>query len=178
MMDLLPRVAERSDTTAFRQPYQSYAPRVKAYMMRRGAAAGTAEDLAHATLFIVWRPVALYRTDQGSAATWICAIPRNLRIDHRGREVPFQKLPAALLDGTAGDALPDAAQKGGRRACAPPSNLPPEQYEPEQNDVVALAVLKASRTARVAARLGLPLGTVTSCMGIDPKIRAGLEDVP
>jgi len=147
-------------------------------MMRRGAHAGMAEDLAHATLFIVWRRAALYRTDQASAATWIFAIARNVRIDHRRREVPFQELPEALPDGSAGDALPDEAPQSARRACAPPSNLPPEQYEPEPNDVVALAMLNAPRTARVAARPGPSLGTVTSCMGIDPKIRAGLEDLP
>ena len=36
-MDLLQQVAVHRDIDAFRQLFQSYAPRVKSYMMRQGA---------------------------------------------------------------------------------------------------------------------------------------------
>jgi hypothetical protein len=49
-------------------------------MMRLGADAGTAEDLAHETVFAVGRRAALFRA-------------HNLR-----REVPWQELPPELLD--------------------------------------------------------------------------------
>src|SRR6185437_9761042 len=88
MADLLQRIAERADIAAFRELYQTYGPRVKAYMMRQGADAGTAEDLAQETLFTVWRRASLYTADKGSAATWIFTIARNLRIDRLRREVP------------------------------------------------------------------------------------------
>ena len=81
MADLLRRVAERADTTAFRELYQTYGPRVKAFMMRQGTDAATAEDLAQETLFTVWRRASLYAADKGSAATWIFAIARNLALN-------------------------------------------------------------------------------------------------
>jgi len=49
MVDLLRRVWERADTAAFRELYQAYGPRVKAFLMRR-ADARMAEDLARELL--------------------------------------------------------------------------------------------------------------------------------
>ena len=176
MADLLRRVAERADTAAFRELYQTYGPRVKAYMMRQGADAGTAEDLAQETLFTVWRRASLYSADKGSAATWIFAIARNLRIDRLRREVPWQELPEDRLEGAASDALPDEAlaekERQGRVRAAL-ANLPPEQHE-----VVILSYLEGLSHGEIAERLKVPLGTVKSRMRIAyQKIRAGLEDL-
>jgi RNA polymerase sigma-70 factor (ECF subfamily) len=176
MADLLRRVAERADIAAFRELYQTYGPRVKAYMMRQGADAGTAEDLAQETLFTVWRRASLYTADKGSAATWIFAIARNLRIDRLRREVPWQELPEERLEGAASDALPDEAlvekERQGRVRAAL-ATLPPEQQQ-----VVALSYLDGLSHGEIAARLKLPLGTVKSRMRIAyQKIRAGLEDL-
>ena len=176
MADLLRRVAERADIAAFRELYQTYGPRVKAYMMRQGADAGTAEDLAQETLFTVWRRASLYTADKGSAATWIFAIARNLRIDRLRREVPWQELPEDRFEGAAADALPDEAlaeKERQVRVRAALAALPPEQRE-----VVALSYLEGLSHGEIAARLKLPLGTVKSRMRIAyQKIRAGLEDL-
>src|SRR4026207_1646447 len=67
MADLLQRIAERADPAAFRELYEAYGPRVKAYMMRQGADAGTAEDLAQETLLTVGRKAALYAGGGGRA---------------------------------------------------------------------------------------------------------------
>ena len=122
MADLLRRVAEQADPAAFRELYQTYGPRVKAYMMRQGADAATAEDLAQETLLTVWRRASLYAEDKGSAATWIFAIARNLRIDRLRREMPWQELPEGRLEQPSSETL---ARRGRvregarRRGCAP-----------------------------------------------------------
>ena len=176
MADLLRRVVERADTAAFRELYQTYGPRVKAYMMRLGADAGTAEDLAHETLFAVWRSAALYRAEKGSAASWIFAIARNLRIDRLRREVPWQQLPQELFEEASGETLPDAAlaeKERHARVHTALSGLPPEQHE-----VVVLSYLEGLSHGAIAQRLGLPLGTVKSRIRIAyQKIRAALEDL-
>jgi RNA polymerase sigma-70 factor, ECF subfamily len=176
MADLLRRVAEQADTAAFRELYQTYGPRVKAYMMRQGTDAATAEDLAQETLFTVWRRASLYTAEKGSAATWIFAIARNLRIDRLRREVPWQELPEERLEGAASEALPDEAlaeKERQVRVRAALASLPSEQ-----RDVVALSYLEGLSHGEIAARLQLPLGTVKSRMRIAyQKIRAGLEDL-
>lgn len=176
MADLLRRVAEQADPAAFRELFQTYGPRVKAYMMRQGADAGTAEDLAQETLLTVWRRASLYVADRGSAATWIFAIARNIRIDRLRREQPWQELPEGGPEQASSEALPDellAAKERQARVRAALATLPPEQHE-----VVALAYLEGLSHGEIAARLGLPLGTVKSRMRIAyQKIRAGLEDL-
>jgi RNA polymerase sigma-70 factor (ECF subfamily) len=176
MADLLRRVAERADTAAFRELYQTYGPRVKAFMMRQGSDAATAEDLAQETLFTVWRRASLYAADKGSAATWIFAIARNLRIDRLRREMPWQELPEERLEAAASEALPDEAlaeKERQARVRAALANLPPEQHE-----VVVLSYLEGLSHGEIAERLRVPLGTVKSRMRIAyQKIRAGLEDL-
>jgi RNA polymerase sigma-70 factor (ECF subfamily) len=174
MADLLRRIAERADPAAFRELYETYGPRVKAYMMRRGADSGTAEDLAQETLLMVWRKAALYAGDKGSMTTWVFAIARNLRIDRLRREMPWQELPEGRLAEASGDPLPDEAiaeKERQQRVQAALAGLPPEQKE-----VVALAYLEGLSHSEIAERLAMPLGTVKSRMRIAyQKIRAALE---
>ena len=176
MADLLRRIAERADPAAFRELYEAYGPRVKAYMMRQGADAGTAEDLAQETLLTVWRKAALYAGDRGSMTTWVFAIARNLRIDRLRREVPWQELPEGRLTEASSEPLPDEAmaeKERQERVQAALAELPPEQ-----KDVVILAYLEGLSHSEIAERLGLPLGTVKSRMRIAyQKIRQGLESL-
>lgn len=176
MADLLRRVAEQADPAAFRELYQAYGPRVKAYMMRLGADPATAEDLAQETLLTVWRRAALYTAEKGSAATWIFAIARNLRIDRLRREVPWQELPEERFESAAEDPGPDEAlfeSERQARVRAALAGLPPEQQE-----VVVLSYIEGLSHGEIAERLQVPLGTVKSRMRIAyQKIRAGLEDL-
>ena len=176
MADLLRRVAEQADLAAFRELYQSYGPRVKAYMMRQGADAGTAEDLAQETLLTVWRKAALYAGDRGSMTTWVFAIARNLRIDRLRREVPWQQLPEGRLTEASSEPLPDEAMAEKERQERVQAAL--AELHPEQKDVVILAYLEGLSHSEIAERLGLPLGTVKSRMRIAyQKIRQTLESL-
>jgi RNA polymerase sigma-70 factor, ECF subfamily len=174
MADLLRRIAERGDPTAFRELYEAYGPRVKAYMMRRGADAGTAEDLAQETLLTVWRKAALYAGERGSMTTWVFAIARNLRIDRLRREVPWQELPEGRLAEASDEPLPDEAvaeKERQERVQMALAALPQEQKEP-----VALAYLEGLSHSEIAQRLGLPLGTVKSRMRVAyQKVRQTLQ---
>jgi len=176
MADLLRRVAEQADPEAFRELFQTYGPRVKAYMMRQGADAATAEDLAQETLLSVWRRASLYVADRGSVATWIFAIARNVRIDRLRREVAWQELPEGRPEQPSGETLPDevlSAKERQARVRTALSQLPPEQHQ-----VVTLSYLDGLSHGEIAARLGLPLGTVKSRMRIAyQRIRAALEDL-
>jgi len=176
MPDLLRRIAEQADPAAFRELYQAYGPRVKAYMMRRGADAATAEDLAQETLLTVWRRASLYAEGKGSAATWIFTIARNLRIDRLRREVPWQELPEGRLEQAGSETPPDEALAEKERLVGVRAAL--ATLPRDQGDVVALAYLEGLSHGEIADRLGIPLGTVKSRMRIAyQKIRVALEDL-
>ena len=157
MADLLRRVAEQADPAAFRELYQTYGPRVKAYMMRQGADAATAEDLAQETLLTVWRKASLYAEDKGSITTWVFAIARNLRIDRLRREVPWQELPegahASSLRRSRRLTRPWPRRSAQARVRAALAELPPEQHE-----VVTLSYLDGLSHSEIAARLGAAAG--------------------
>jgi len=176
MADLLQRVARDGDRDAFRKLVQAYAPRVKAYMMRNGSDANTAEDLAQETLLTVWRKAGLYSDEKGSATTWIFTIARNLRIDRLRREVAWQPMPEGADEEPSDDPAPDeeVSQKERReRVRAVMKELPAEQTE-----VVSLSYIEGLSHSEIAERLGLPLGTVKSRMRLAyTKTRESLEDL-
>jgi RNA polymerase sigma-70 factor (ECF subfamily) len=176
MAELLQRVADRGDVEAYRALFQSYAPRVKSYMMRQGADAGTAEELAQETLLTVWRKAGLYSGDKGSATTWIFTIARNLRIDRLRREVPWQELPDGHEEEASGDPSPDeqlSDKERSARVQAALAELPQDQHE-----VVSLSYIEGLSHSEIAERLGVPLGTVKSRMRLAyQKVREAVEDL-
>lgn len=176
MAEFLQRIAEKSDAEAFRQLFDLYAPRVKAYMMRHGADANTAEELSQETLLTVWRKAGLYSGDKGSATTWIFTIARNLRIDRLRKEVPWQELPDGHEEEASSDALPDEAaseRERRERVQAALAELPADQHE-----VVSLSYIEGLSHSEIADRLGLPLGTVKSRMRLAyQKVREAVEDL-
>ncbi len=56
----LAAIAAKQDRAAFAALFGFYAPRIKTMLMRNGAAADTAEDIAQETLLTVWRKAAHY----------------------------------------------------------------------------------------------------------------------
>jgi len=176
MADLLQRVAASGDVEAFRKLFQTYAPRVKSYMMRQGADPNTAEELAQETLLTVWRKAGLYSGEKGSATTWIFTIARNLRIDRLRREVAWQPLPEDNDEKASDDPAPDeelSDRQRRERVQAILGELPQDQSE-----VVVLSYIEGLSHSEIAERLGLPLGTVKSRMRLAyQKIRDGLEDL-
>jgi len=176
MADLLHLVAEGRDVEAFKKLFQSYAPRVKSYMMRQGADPMVAEELAQETLLMVWRKAALYSGEKGSATTWIFTIARNLRIDRLRREVAWQPLPEGAEEEPSLDPLPDEeldARERRDRVRAALAELPADQSE-----VVTLSYIEGLSHSEIAERLQLPLGTVKSRMRLAyQKVRGAVEDL-
>ena len=79
--DLIEAIAVRQDRAAFASLFRHYAPRVKAFIMRGGSDAETAQEVAQEALIMVWRKAASFDRSRASAATWIFTIARNKRID-------------------------------------------------------------------------------------------------
>lgn len=78
--EILGRVAHQSDTAAFREVYDYFAPRIKAYAINQGMHQ-QAEELVQEVMTSVWRNADKYRDSLASASTWIFTITRNQRID-------------------------------------------------------------------------------------------------
>merc|ERR1712054_726870 len=81
MADCIRAVADRRDREAFRQLFTFYAPRLKAFLIKRGAGQGEAEEVMQEAMTLVWRKAGQFDPAKASASTWIYTIARNRRID-------------------------------------------------------------------------------------------------
>lgn len=92
--DRMVEIAARRCRNAFAELFSYYAPRVKAFMLRLGAADAEAEELAQDVMITVWQKAGLYDRKQASVSTWIFRIARNRRIDAQRR----QRRPELMAD--------------------------------------------------------------------------------
>ncbi len=160
--ELLTRIAESRDRGAFAQLFDQYAPRVKSFMMRKGANAEQAEDLVQETMIAVWSKAHMYVSDRGSVTTWIFTIARNLRIDRLRREktslyTDIDDYDAESTEVQQDDALSRLQEDGYvAKALA--------QIPEEQRQLLILSYVEDLPQSEIATRLQIPLGTVKSRM--------------
>jgi RNA polymerase sigma-70 factor (ECF subfamily) len=161
-------VAEAGDRPAFAALFRHFAPRIKGYLVRSGSAEGLAEELTQETMVALWRRAASFDPSRARLSTWFFTIARNLRIDHYRRgegrgegrlaaeEAPWDADQQPVEQDLAPEEQTLATQReqGVRAALA---DLPAEQVQ-----VLVLSYFEEEPHARIAERLGIPLGTVKS----------------
>ena len=153
-------VATSRDRSAFAQLFAHFAPRVKAYLMRLGTAAGEAEDIMQDVMLTVWRRADSYDPAQAGVSTWVFTIARNRRIDILRRE----RRPA--LDAADPALQPEAPVQADQAAQATEweerLGTALEELPPEQSEMVRMAYYEDRSHSDIAQRLNIPLGTVKS----------------
>lgn len=160
--DLLSKVAASKDREAFAALFDHFAPRVKSFMMRKGASSEQAEDLVQETMIAVWSKAALYVAERGSVATWIFTIARNLRIDRLRREKSNQFTDLDEYDAPSDAPGQDEALHRLQEDSAVAQAL--AQIPSEQRELLILSYVEDLPQSEIAARLQIPLGTVKSRM--------------
>ena len=155
----------RQDVECFRMLFEHYAPRIKAFLMKGGTPAATAEDCAQDVMAKVWQKAALFDPARASVATWIFTIARNRRIDLVRRTRPIE---AEDVNWGPSD-VPDQAEaydqtEDARRLAEAISALPEAQ-----RTLVERAFWGDLSHSELQAETGLPLGTIKS------RIRLALE---
>ena len=172
---LLRRVAQSRDRAAFSALFDHFAPRIKSYLMRLGAPAAQAEDLAQEAMLSLWRKAHLFDPAKASAATWLFTIARNLRIDAIRREKrpeldPQDFMPEAGPD--ADDAITLAGDEARLREAL--KDLPPDQAA-----VIQQSFFADKPHSQIADELGIPLGTVKSRLRLAMvRLKSALGETP
>lgn len=173
---LIAAVAATRDRAAFAALFQHFAPRVKTFMLRGGANAAQAEELAQETLLAVWRKADRFDASRATGAAWIFTIARNLRIDRLRREwrdAPGDgEIPEIADQSTAADIAFSGIERDARVRAAM------TKLSAEQNKVVELSFFQEMPHTEIARALGLPLGTVKSRIRLAMnRLRDLLEDL-
>lgn len=157
--DLLLAIAGR-DVPAFEALFDRYAGRIKAFMMRSGASAADADEIAQDVMVSVWRRASTFDPRKAAASTWIYAIARNRRVDlirraRRPAPDPDDPLFQPDLEPDGQDILGQAQEEARLRASL-------ETLAPEQRAVLVAAFYEGLSHGEISETLGLPLGTVKS----------------
>ncbi|MCP8899774.1 sigma-70 family RNA polymerase sigma factor [Gilvimarinus xylanilyticus] len=175
-VDLLHQVAHHRDREAFRQIYDHFAPRIKAYAMNQGVSQ-QADELVQEVMTSVWRSADKYADSLASVSTWIFTITRNQRIDllrKAGRMQAEIKVETEELwqipseDNTVSSIQQLSAQRHLSKSI---SELPEEQM------IAVKKVYYEGKTHQeVAAELNIPLGTLKGRLRLSmQKLRVMLE---
>ncbi len=174
--DLIEAVARNRDREAFARLYRHYAPRLRAFLLKRGGSgAAAAEEIVQETMLTVWHRADSFDRRLAAAGTWVFTIARNKRIDRLRRDSRPALDPDEPALAPVAEAPPDSvleAAQAGERLRRAIDLLPPEQSE-----LVRLAYCEDLTHRDIAAARGLPLGTVKSRIRLAlDKLRQALKD--
>lgn len=155
---LLVRVRDHQDRTAFAALFRHFAPRVKGFLMKSGASATLAEEVAQDVMATLWQKAHLFDPARASVATWVFTIARNRRIDalRRARRPEPEDLPWGP-EPEPDQAEAFEAQQETKRLGDALSQLPEKQRV-----LIERAFYGDLSHSEIAAETGLPLGTIKS----------------
>ncbi|MGI9481729.1 MAG: sigma-70 family RNA polymerase sigma factor [Hyphomicrobiales bacterium] len=176
MASNLDLISESQDKQAFREVFLHFGPRLKSFMMRKGADAALAEELVQETMLTVWRKSSLYSSDKGTVTTWIFTIARNLRIDRLRRESSLHFTDLENYDAPSEDPGSDDQVNLMQQQQKVRDAL--DELPEEQRQIIYMSYIMGMPQSEISERLDLPLGTVKSRMRLAyRKLRKGLESV-
>ncbi|MBA3358135.1 MAG: sigma-70 family RNA polymerase sigma factor [Thermoleophilaceae bacterium] len=157
---LMERVAE-GDTSAFEAIYDRYHRQAYSLARRITGREGGAEEATQDAFLSLWRGASKFDPERASLGTWLLALVRHRSIDW-------------LRRGAAGPQLQGFTEGAAERIEAPERTdeqvMAIQEYDqarrlvaglpPEQREVIDLTYLAGYTQTEIAARVGVPLGTV------------------
>lgn len=173
---LIEAIAARQDRGAFASLFRYYGPRVKAFLMRGGADAESAQEVSQETMILVWRKAASFDRTRASASTWIYTIARNKRIDLLRRTArPAIETEDWLTVFAPEEADADKSVLAGQTYTRVQELL--SDLSADQLTVIRKAFFEDKTHTAIAEELNLPLGTVKSRIRLAlGRLRQALEN--
>jgi RNA polymerase sigma-70 factor (ECF subfamily) len=175
LSQMLTAVGQSKDIEAFESLFRHYGPRVRAYMAKLARDGQAAEELMQETMLAVWNKAHQFDPARGNVSSWIFTIARNLRIDsyRKDKRPTFDPSDPAFVP----DDVPPADVEFEGRQQADRLHRAMETLPSEQLELLKLAFFNEESHSTIAAKLGLPMGTVKSRIRLAfAKLRAALED--
>jgi len=160
LVGLLGAIAERRSREAFAELFRLMAPRLKAYVMRAGAPADAAEEVAQEAMISIWRKADSFDAAKAAASTWIFTIVRNKRIDMLRRQSRPELREEDFLHLDTGPPQPDDEMTASEMSAILRRKL--ADLPNEQARVIEMAYFEDKSHRAIAEELDVPLGTVKS----------------
>ncbi len=158
--DRLMRRLRLGDADAFALLYRRYYGIALAVARRYVHDDVAAEDVAQECFLSLWRNRSLYRSEHGSARTWLLSITHNRAIDATRRAKVRPRATAGLEEADRTAARDDVAAEAENRDCLRRTRAAIAGLPPAQREVIGLSCYVGLTHEQIAARTGTPLGTV------------------
>ena len=157
----------RGDETAWEELVRLHTRKVYALCYRFTGSGSEAQDLTQDVFMRVFRTLRTFRSAEGSFATWLTRVTRNLLIDHYRRtrqervtDSIEEQLPVLEEEGASASARPDAAVAGREASEILQATL--QKLSPDLREAVILRDLQEMEYREIADVLQIPEGTVKS----------------
>jgi RNA polymerase sigma factor (sigma-70 family) len=174
---LLRQVADRRPE-ALGVLYNRYGSTLLALAARILGGTPEAEEVLQEVFLHVWNHAGRYDPTRSSVSTWLVLIGRSRAIDRlRTRKVVERTHENAALRDPAGHASPEGVESVFVHERRERVRGEMEKLPPEQRQVLEMAFYEGLSQSEIAARAGLPLGTVkTRTLLAMKKLRGALRD--
>lgn len=164
---LMARV-QQGDQTAFASLYDLLVPSVYGTVLRVLRDPAMSEEVTQEVFVELWRTAGRFDAGRATAATWAVTIARRRAVDRVRREQSQRDRIARAATRRTGDA-PDAADVAMTGLASAQVEHAIAELPADQRVVIEMAFIDGDTHAEIAARLGLPLGTVKG------RVRGGLK---
>ena len=156
----LKRISDDRDAKALTALFDVYSPKLKGWLMARGAPGATAEDVVQDVMLKVWTGAHMFDPAKASFATWVYRMTRNRWIDHQRKHGRMDVRDPELMKTIADDEVESA--EVGYMAGEESDHLREQiaKLTPMQQAAIRMAYMEFKTHKEIAAETGLPLGTV------------------
>lgn len=153
-------IAESRDAKALTDLFEVYTPKLRGWLMARGAGGSTAEDVVQDVMLKVWTGAKMFDPSKASFATWVYRMTRNRWIDHQRKHGRMDVRDPDLMKVIADDEVPSA--ETGFMVDEDNEWLLSEieKLTETQQAAIRMAYMEFKTHKEISAETGLPLGTV------------------
>ncbi|MBL8919340.1 MAG: sigma-70 family RNA polymerase sigma factor [Myxococcaceae bacterium] len=149
----------RGDREALSAIYATHAPVVLAVAQRLLRSRAEAEEVVQETFLEAWRRAAHYQPERANLAAWLVTIVKSRAIDRlRARGTVERTLDLERRASAEGSKAPDEVVDGARARTVVRAQV--AKLPVEQRSLLELAWDEGLSQSEIAAKTGLPLGTV------------------
>lgn len=157
----LVRAIVGGDASAVGLLYDRYAPILLA-LARRIVRGTEAEDVVHDVLLVVWERASTYAAERGTVVAWLVTLTRNASLDRVRKRTRREFLVTREAETFAPAPAPDPEVATAMTEGAEVLRTAVQALPEEQRTVVFASFFEGLSYGEIAAREGVPLGTIKS----------------
>ena len=156
----LSAIAQDRDAKALSDLFDVYTPKLKGWLMARGAGGATAEDVVQDVMLKVWTGAHMFDPAKASFATWVYRMTRNRWIDHQRKHSRMDVRDPDLMKVIADDEVPSAENGFMEQEDSHWLHEEIDKLTESQHVAIRMAYMQFKTHKEISEETGLPLGTV------------------